>query len=88
MNKLVYGYYEGVTMNEISELAEKAGGKMLIKVINFTSCTFRLEAYGMMEESLAEYFGLEDANCGMFQESAAYQAIKRTYERMRSNGEF
>lgn len=88
MEKLVYGMFEGLTFKEVAEIAEAADGKMLIKVINHTSRTFRLAAYGMMEETLAESYGFEDANCSDFQETETYQATKRTYEYYKSQGEF
>lgn len=88
MEKLVYWRYECLSFKEVAEIMEVVCGKMAVKVWNSSSNTFYLAAYGVLDEDIAEDYGFEDASCGMFQSDETYIEMKKSYETMKSNGEF
>lgn len=79
MKNLVYARFEGMTVNEVSELMRIASGKMAINVVSVAPTLFRVSAYGIFDGD-AEDWGFESADCGMFQGEEVFEATKKLYE--------
>ena len=79
MKNLVYGRFEGLTVDEVSELMIIASGKMAIRVASVTPTLFRVSAYGIFDED-AEDWGFESADCEIFQGEEEFEATKKLYE--------
>lgn len=79
MKNLVYAHFEGMTVNEVSELMRIASEKMAIKVASATPTLFRVSAYGIFDGD-AEDWGFESADCGLFQGEEEFEATKKLYE--------
>lgn len=89
MKKLIYGYFECLSFNEITSLINecKVNETMAYVITNGCGSTFKFYGYGTFNGD-EEACGFEDATCSMFQGEECFEEVKQKYETMKSNGEF
>lgn len=85
---LFYGYFEIMGINEVLDTMKAMQGTMAIEITSSMSGgLYTVSAYGTFDGD-AEDWGLEDADCDMFQGEARFESTKKLYETMKANGEF
>lgn len=85
--KLFGGYYECLTLKEVTETIKATNGKMAVQLVSTGDGIFTLTLYGTFDGD-AEAWGLLDADDEMFQDIAQYEATKKLYETLKANGSF
>lgn len=83
--KLFYGYYECITLDEVSEIVTSTNGKMAVVLTSTGNNVFTLSLYGTFDGD-ADSYGFDDADCEMFQGQDRFEQTKKLYETLKSNG--
>lgn len=83
--KLFYGYYECITLNEVTEIVTSTNGKMAVVLTSTGNNVFTLSLYGTFDGDAGDY-GFDDADCEMFQGEDRFEQTKKLYETLKSNG--
>lgn len=83
--KLFYGYYECITLNEVTEIVTSTNGKMAVVLTSTGNNVFTLSLYGTFDGDADDY-GFDDADCEMFQGEDRFEQTKKLYEILKSNG--
>ena len=82
---LFYGYFECITLDEVTEIVKSTNGKMAVVLTSTGNNIFTLSLYGTFDGD-AEDWGFDDAECDMFQGNARFEQTKKLYETLKSNG--
>lgn len=87
MKKLVFGYFECLSLDEAFELMRIMHDTMAYEITNGDGETVKFAAYGYFEGNAYDW-GFEDATCSLFKGETTYERLKSKFEIMKANGEF